>query len=51
MPLSEEAKRGERCRAGAVLVWNNRKAEVANLAEIKALFKVDPERATVGAAS
>jgi hypothetical protein len=36
--LSEEAKRSNSRRAGAVLVWNNGKTEMGNLAQIKALF-------------
>ena len=37
-PLRKEAERRKCCRAGAVLVWNNRETEMANLVEIKALF-------------
>ena len=36
--LRKEAERRKCCRAGAVLVWNNRETEMANLVEIKALF-------------
>jgi hypothetical protein len=36
--LSEETERSERCRAGTVLVWNNRKTEVANLVKVQPLF-------------
>ena len=35
---AKEAERRKCCRAGAVLVWNNRETEMANLVEIKALF-------------
>ena len=37
-PLRKEAERRKCCRAGAVLVCNNRETEMANLVEIKALF-------------
>ena len=36
--LSEEAERCKRRRAGAALVWNDRKTEMGDLAEIEALF-------------
>jgi hypothetical protein len=36
--LSEETERSERCRAGAVFIWNNRKTEVANLVKVQPLF-------------
>ena len=36
--LRKEAKRRERRRARTVLVGNNRETEIANVAEIKALF-------------
>jgi hypothetical protein len=36
--LGEETERSERCRAGTVLVWNNRKTEVANLVKVQPLF-------------
>lgn len=37
-PLGEEAERGKRCGAGAVLIWNNRKTEMADPQEIETLF-------------
>jgi hypothetical protein len=37
-PLGEETERRQRRRAGAVLVGNNAETEMANLAEIEALF-------------
>src|SRR5580700_1136178 len=37
-PLRKEVERRKCCRAGAVLVWNNRETEMANLVEIKPLF-------------
>src|SRR5258708_21927838 len=37
-PLGEETERGQRRRAGAALVRNNRETEMGDLAEIEALF-------------
>ena len=36
--LSEETERCERCRAGTMLVWNNRKTEIANLVKVQPLL-------------
>ena len=38
--LSEETECGERRYAGAVLVWDNRESEMANLPEIEPLLFV-----------
>jgi hypothetical protein len=36
--LSEETERSKCRRTGAVLVWNNRETEVADLVEVESLF-------------